>query len=199
MSESLLNHTKTTTMSQEGFLGEVKMFAGNFAPRSWAFCNGDLLPVAQNSALFSILGTIYGGDGRSTFALPDLRGRAPIHAGNGPGLSPRREGEKSGVENIQLGAAHLPAHSHDITDTNAHIMAGKEGKGSAQSGTPKDHYLGIAFANSNIYRSAVGTDHIKGLAGKTEVAGQGQKFTNMQPYLAINFIICIEGTYPSRS
>ena len=95
----------------EDYIGIIKLFAGNFAPRAWAFCDGQLLSINQNTALFSILGTTYGGDGRTTFGLPDLRGRVPMHAGSGPGLSPRRLGEKGGAENTTLTASNLPAHS----------------------------------------------------------------------------------------
>eukprot|EP01060_Flectonema_neradi_P035489 TRINITY_DN6545_c1_g1_i1.p1 TRINITY_DN6545_c1_g1~~TRINITY_DN6545_c1_g1_i1.p1 ORF type:complete len:137 (+),score=29.09 TRINITY_DN6545_c1_g1_i1:32-412(+) len=100
------------TLSVEGMLGEVRLFAGNFAPRSWAFCDGQLLPIAQNTALFSILGTTYGGDGVTTFALPDLRGRVPLGPRNGPGLSYRQLGQKGGEENHQLSVSEMPNHSH---------------------------------------------------------------------------------------
>ena len=94
------------------FIAEIIMFGGNFAPRSWAFCDGQLLPISQNTALFSLLGTIYGGDGRTTFALPDLRGRVPMHQGNGPGLTPRNLGSKGGEENVALNQQQMPSHTH---------------------------------------------------------------------------------------
>jgi microcystin-dependent protein len=120
----------------EPYVGEIRMFAGNFAPRGWAFCDGQLLAVAQNDALFSLLGTIYGGDGRTTFGLPDLRGRVPIHAGSGPGLSPRRLGEKGGQEDVTLSLNELPQHDHMLigsntdasTDEPAGLMPGKAGE-----------------------------------------------------------------------
>ncbi len=136
----------STASAQECFIGEVKMFAGNFAPRGYAFTHGQLLPIAQNSALFSILGTTYGGDGRTTFALPDLRGRAPIGAGAGPGLNNRRLGEKLGSETV--------------TEPSAGI------------------------------KSEPGTDPV--------VIG-GRPVNNMQPSIGLNYIICLQGIYPSRS
>mmetsp|Transcript_12154 Transcript_12154/g.37040 ORF Transcript_12154/g.37040 Transcript_12154/m.37040 type:complete len:303 (+) Transcript_12154:190-1098(+) len=105
-------------LGQEPLLGEVRMFAGTFAPRGWAFCDGQVLAISQNQALFSILGTTYGGDGRTTFALPDLRGRVPVHPGSGPGLTTRNQGAKFGSEEVSLAEANLPPHTHDIT-TNA--------------------------------------------------------------------------------
>lgn len=133
----------------EPFIGEIKMFAGNFAPRGYAFCDGTLLPIAQNTALFSLIGTIYGGDGRTTFALPDLRGRVPLHEGNGPGLTNRPLGQKAGTE-TESGSV-LP-----IGSTN------------------------YAGSSSNRAAANVGAN-------------------NMQPYLAVNFIIALTGVFPSRS
>ncbi|WP_340819596.1 tail fiber protein [Methanolobus sp. WCC4] len=106
------------TQSTDPLLGEITLFAGNFAPRGWAFCNGQLLPINQNQALFSILGTTYGGDGRTTFALPDLRGRAPVHAGNGPGLSPVVLGQKGGAETVALNVNQMPSHTHTLNHTH---------------------------------------------------------------------------------
>ncbi|MFY1113097.1 MAG: tail fiber protein, partial [Methanosarcinaceae archaeon] len=102
--------------SSEPFIGEIRMFAGNFAPRGWAFCDGQLLPISQNTALFSILGTTYGGDGRTTFGLPDLRGRVPVHAGSGPGLSTVRLGDTGGAETVTLSQAQMPSHNHTIPE-----------------------------------------------------------------------------------
>ena len=107
----------------EPFVGEIRMFAGNFAPRGWAYCDGQLLAVSQNDALFSLFGTIYGGDGRTTFGLPDLRGRFPIHAGQGPGLSNRRLGSKGGAETVTVTANQLPSHTHPIKGTNDNATA----------------------------------------------------------------------------
>ena len=102
----------------EPFIAEIRIFAGNFAPRSWAFCNGQVLPISQNTALFSLIGTTYGGDGRSTMALPNLQGRAPMHPGRGPGLTDRRLGERGGVETVTLTEAQMPSHSHSFNGVN---------------------------------------------------------------------------------
>jgi microcystin-dependent protein len=103
----------------EPFVGEIRMFAGNFAPRGWSFCNGQLMAISQNSALFSLIGTIYGGDGRTTFALPDLRGRVPLHAGEAPGLSHYALGQRGGAEQVALSVEHLPNHNHALMATSA--------------------------------------------------------------------------------
>ncbi len=169
------------------FLGEILLFAGNFAPRGWAYCEGQLLPISQYSALFSILGTTYGGDGRTTFALPDLRGRAPISPGNGPGLSSYRLGQKGGAESHTLTIANLPSHNHTVTTTM-----------DADPGTTSTPGPGLvpAEASEDIYgpgTSAVSTDHVSTLAGGN------QAVSNMPPFLALNYIIALQGTFPSRS
>ena len=165
----------------EPFLGQITMFAGNFAPRSWAFCDGQLLAISSNSALFSILGTTYGGDGRTTFGLPDLRGRAPMHPGNGPGLSSRRLGEKSGSETNTLTVNQLPSHGHNLAST-----------AEADSTSPVGNLL--AASDDRNYVSDAGS--AMGAAGNT---GGGQAVNNMQPYQTVNFIIALQGIYPSRN
>lgn len=172
----------------EPFIGQIIMFGGNFAPRGWALCDGQLLPIAQNTALFSILGTTYGGDGRTTFALPDLRGRVPMHEGNGPGLSQRRLGEKGGVEGVTLSLAEIPQHTHDAKCVapagNSNDAAGNFWADDAgvASGT---YHTGPANANMN--------------AGAIANAGGSQSHTNVQPFLCVNFIIALQGTFPSRN
>ena len=136
----------------DAFIGSIIMFAGNFAPRGWAFCNGQLLPIQDNQALFSILGTTYGGDGRTTFALPDLRGRAPINAGDGPGLSPRRLGDMAGTETNTL----------PVVD--------------------------VQFARAGFFGTV-----------SRPLTGPVQRIPNIQPSCCINFIICLQGTFPSRA
>ena len=172
----------------EPLLGEIKLFAGNFAPRGWAFCEGQLLPISQNTALFSILGTTYGGDGRTTFALPDLRGRAPIHPGTGPGLSAYNLGETGGAETVALTAQQLPPHNHSL---NANTQNGNtsDPPGAALAdtkGTDRD-YMKSGEVNTQMSANSIG------------VTGGGQPHENRQPYLAINFIIALEGIYPSRN
>lgn len=168
----------------EPFVGEIRMFAGNFAPRGWAFCDGQLLAVSQNDALFSLLGTIYGGDGRTTFGLPDLRGRIPIHAGHGPGLSERRLGAKGGAESVTLTVNQLPSHSHRMqASSQAAVEALPENRVLAQSDAP---FYGIdgPFAPMSSQ-------------GMTAVGGSSSH-TNEMPYLCVHFIIALFGIYPSR-
>lgn len=168
------------------FLAEVRMFGGNFAPRGWALCEGQLLPISQNQALFSLLGTIYGGDGRTTFALPDLRGRGPIAPGNGPGLPSYREGQRGGNYQTILNVTQLPSHNH--------AMGVQVNNAEAGESDPTNNFPGAAAqyaeegtANANLGGVSVGH------------TGSNSAIENMQPYLAINYIICTSGTFPSRS
>lgn len=169
----------------EPFIGMIVQFGGNFAPRGWAFCDGQLLAISSNSALFSILGTTFGGDGRTTFGLPDLRGRVPMHPGNGPGLSPRRLGEKGGVETVTLTVNNLPSHSHALRGVEDEGTSGKlPGNSLASAGT--------ALYSS----SAPSTDLHAGSVGNT---GGSLPSTNVQPFQCVNFIIALQGLYPSRN
>ncbi len=169
----------------EPFVGEIRMFAGNFAPRGWAFTDGQLLAVSQNDALFSLLGTIYGGDGRTTFGLPDLRGRIPIHAGTGPGLSPRSIGQKAGTEEETLTVSQLPSHSHTVQFSTA---AGTQNN-------PSNQFLG-ASPNVRIFRPQ--PPNVDMSADAVTSVGGSQSHTNVQPFLCVNFIIALFGIYPSR-
>lgn len=169
----------------EPFVGEIRMFAGNFAPRGWAFCDGQLLAVSQNDALFSLLGTIYGGDGRTTFGLPDCRGRIPIHAGSGPGLSARRLGAKGGAENETLTVNQLPSHGHSMqASTNFAVASLGTDKVLGQSASLL--YLREGSPTSNMSSKAISN------------VGGSRSHTNLQPFLCINFIIALFGIYPSR-
>jgi len=171
----------------EPFIGEIRMFAGNFAPRDWALCDGQLLAISQNDALFSLLGTIYGGDGRTTFGLPDLRGRIPVNQGSGPGLFSKRLGEKGGAENVVLNVNHLPLHNHAV------IAANQSGNNLGE--TPVRFaatQLKKAYNNSN-----VNTIPLKG--SSLTNSGSGQAHSNVMPYQCINYIIALFGIYPSRS
>ena len=174
------------------FLGQVMLFAGGFAPRGWATCEGQLLAISQNDALFSLLGTTYGGDGRTTFGLPDLRGRAPIGVGTGPGLTPRPWGQKSGSENTTLNTNNLPAHNHGITVEVA-VSTGNgttdEPDGNVLAGTTSPTYAAASSANGKL----------AGASGSSTNTGSGQSFNNMQPYLAMYYIIALQGVYPSRN
>jgi microcystin-dependent protein len=167
----------------EPFIAQIVMFGGNFAPRSWAFCDGQLLPIAQNTALFSLLGTTYGGDGRTTFGLPDLRGRFPMHPGNGPGLSSRRLGQSGGSENNTLTTSQLPSHTHTL----------KAAGNGANTNNPDSNVLGLAEAYSDQATSLnMGVTAI----GNT---GGGQQVNNMPPFQCVNFIIALQGIFPSRN
>lgn len=171
----------------EPFIAEIRIFAGNFAPKRWAFCDGRLLPISQNTALFSLIGTTYGGDGRSTTALPNLQGSAPMQPGRGPGLTARRLGERGGAETVTLDEAQMPEHSHGW-EVSAR---------GANDNDPGDSvYLGAGSLNQQIYGPA---DNLQDMAGQA-LAGTGgsQAHNNMQPFLVINFIIALEGLYPPR-
>ena len=171
----------------EPFVGEIRMFAGNFAPRGWAFCEGQLLAVSQNDALFSLLGTIYGGDGRTTFGLPELRGRIPIHAGTGAGLSPRRLGAKAGAEEVTLITNQIPPHAHTVRGTNDAADASTPiGNVPAQS-SAVDLYVADAPVATNAFA-----------AGAVPNTGGSRDHTNLMPFLCVNFIIALFGIYPSR-
>jgi microcystin-dependent protein len=174
----------------EPFVGEIITFAGNFAPRGYAFCEGQLLAVSQNDALFSLIGTIYGGDGRTTFGLPDLRGRTPLGQGQGPGLSERRLGSKGGVESVTLTENQMPTHGHG--------GAPPATNNPAISSSPEGNVL--AKSLDEIYGE--GTSSTLRLApSSTEVsaAGGSRSHNNMPPFLALNYCIALVGIYPSRN
>lgn len=163
------------------------MFAGNFAPRGWAFCNGDLLAVSANDALFSLLGTIYGGDGRTTFGLPDMRGRIPLHEGTGPGLSPRRLGSKGGAETVTLTTNQIPSHNHPMQTANV----------PPNQTTPNGHVLSQTPVVDPFYAPPEGDFTPMNTAAISNVGGS-RSHNNLMPYLCINYIIALVGIYPSR-
>jgi microcystin-dependent protein len=166
------------------FLGQIKIFAGNFAPHNWAYCNGQLLSINQYQALFSILGTIYGGDGETTFALPDLRGRVAIHAGQGPGLTQRNLGSKSGQNEVVMTNSNLPSHAHEVPVNESE----------ADADDPEGQYLATTV------KPAYSAGPISGQYGSTTTnAGENQAINNIQPYLGLNYIIALVGVFPSRN
>lgn len=169
------------------YIGSIVLFCGNFAPRGWALCNGQLLSIAQYSALFSILGTTYGGDGQRTFGLPDLRGRVPIHPGQGPGLSAYVLGEVGGTETTTLTIPNMPAHSHMLNGDNG--GSGKEypGPNHVIGASVTDKMYSVNAPNVNMNPASIG------------VTGAGLPFSNLEPYLCINFIIALQGIFPSRN
>ena len=166
----------------EPFVGEITMFAGNFAPRGWAFCDGQLLPIAQNQSLYSLLGTTYGGDGRTTFGLPDLRGRFPLHPGSGAGLPSYSLGQRGGAEQQVLTVAQLPPHAHT---TRCH-------SGQAITDYPEAAYPAIYEEN------AFNTSSTGNMLPSNNT-GDGQSFNIRNPFLASNFLIALQGVFPSRN
>lgn len=170
----------------EPFVGEIRMFAGNFAPQGWALCDGQLLAISQNDALFSLFGTIYGGDGRTTFGLPDLRGRVPVHKGQGPGLSNRPIGQKAGAENVTVTVNQLPSHGHPMQATEEPADSANPGGNLAARSTTMDLYIN-AGQNANLAPTAI------------TATGGSQPHSNLMPYLCVNFIVALFGIYPSRT
>ena len=177
----------------EGYIAELRLFAGNFAPRGWAFCQGQILSIAQNTALFSLLGTTFGGNGQTTFALPDFRGRVAVGTGQGPGLPPVSLGQMAGEPTHTLINTEMPAHNH-VINGNA--------SGLANNANPSGNSLGIGAVSSgnapvNMYNNAAPNVQLN--AQTCGIAGGSQPHNNMQPYLGMNYIICMEGIYPSRN
>jgi microcystin-dependent protein len=165
------------------YIGEIRMFGGNFAPVGWALCNGQLLAISSNTALFSLLGTTYGGDGRTTFGLPDLRDRSPMHFGAGPGISPRDLGEVGGEPTVSLAVAQMPAHNHTL-------VASADDDNSA---SPANAAAGLS--STPLYRND--TDTTMSQAALPPAGGSGPH-NNRQPYLGITFIIALQGVFPPR-
>jgi microcystin-dependent protein len=178
----------------EPFIGQIMMVGFNFAPRGWALCDGTILSIAQNTALFSLLGTTYGGNGQTTFALPDLRGRVPVHQGAGPGLSPYTLGEQGGSENVTLTIQTLPAHNHPAT------AAVNTTTTRADQQSPVNNFIAGSTGPNFVARSD-GTSTMNANATTVTVQPNGgsQPHENRQPYLCVNFIIALEGIFPSRN
>jgi microcystin-dependent protein len=185
------------------YMSEIRMFAGNFAPLAWAFCDGSLLPISDNTALFSLLGTTYGGDGQTTFALPDLRGRVPVGTGQGPGLTNVFLGEQAGAESVTLTSAQMAAHNHTNVVTATATCAPFVINDSAIIDSPEGTYLAqVAGVNryATTHDAVMGSNPITGSGTAVMTpAGGSQAHDNMQPSLAVQYIICVEGIYPSRN
>jgi microcystin-dependent protein len=171
------------------FLAEIRMFAGNFAPNGWALCNGQLISISQNTALFALLGTTYGGDGRVTFGLPDLQGASPMQQGQGPGLSTRSLGETGGVSSVTLLTSEMPAHTHQVNALDA----------GGDATTPNNALWASAQLGrlgTNAYSAASPSQMMNPLT--TAISGGSQPHNNMPPYLGVTFIIALQGIFPQR-
>jgi len=178
----------------EGTIGEIRMFAGNFAPRTWAFCNNQILSIAQNTALFSILGTTYGGNGQTTFALPDFRGRVAVGTGQGPGLPVVTLGQLAGTNTVTLTINQMPAHNHVIT--------GSVTPQAASDGALSNDALGKVLGPGSFYAAVqdpVNMAPISSTGLQIGINGGSQPFSIQQPYLGMNYIICLQGIFPSRN
>jgi microcystin-dependent protein len=167
------------------FVAEIRIFPFNFAPKGWAFCDGQLLPLSQNTALFSLLGTTYGGDGKNNFALPDLRGRSPLQPGQGPGLSPRDLGEQGGQAAVTLLPSQMPAHAHGLRASSA----------AGSTGTPSSS-VALAPASAPVYGPP--SDLLAMGEGAIGETGGGLPHENRQPFLTLYFMIALQGVFPSR-
>lgn len=165
------------------FLGQIKLFGGDFAPAGYAFCNGQLLPISENEALFSILGTTYGGDGRTNFALPNLRQRIPIHYGHGAGLTSRSLGERGGSESELLSLSQIPHHTHTLVGTHCPAKTGDPGGNSMAQ-------AGYQNKDSNLVNMA---------EQALQNTGENEPHLNMQPYIVLNFVMALEGSIPSQN
>ncbi len=178
----------------EGTIGEIRLFAASFAPREWSFCNGGLIPISSNTALFSVLGTTYGGDGIKTFALPNLNGRTAIGAGHAPGLSPYPLGQISGASTLTLTAANLPPHTHETSAAVALPVYSESGNANTPSGN-------ILAAKANMYSREAPDTSLVPASFNVQIAGSGNSIplNITQPYLGMNYIICLYGQYPQRS
>ncbi len=189
--------------SADPFMGSIDYVGFNFAPRNWATCDGQLIPISSNSALFALLGTNFGGDGRTTFALPDMRGRVPVHVGQGPGLQSYRLGQRGGIEMTQLSVANMPAHKHDATATSTSSLKAVNAAGN--EGRPGGNAIAKSSAgDSNFSSTAPSADMNAGSVATTttvteQPAGGGQAFSNMQPYTVLNCIVALQGVFPPRN
>lgn len=183
------------------YLASIMIFAGNFAPKGWAFCNGQILSIAQNTALFSLLGTTYGGNGQTTFSLPDLRGRAAVGAGQGPGLQDYFLGQQAGVEVATLAINQLPAHTHTFSNGTMAIAAASTpgNRQSPANAVPAAEAVGVTATYSTANPDVLMSPNM--LTGSPTLAstGGGQPVSVMQPYLALSYIIALVGIFPSRN
>ena len=197
----------------EAYLSMIAMYGCNFAPRGWMMCSGQILSIAQNTALFSLLGTTFGGNGQTTFALPDLRGRVPMHWGQGPGLTPRNIGDMSGTESTTMTSNQMPTHTHGATatstSTSTSVLNAETAAGTVRN--PQGNMLATAPASATIFAAPdpaanrpMGSDSVITTTNTTTTVtvgqtGGGQPIPLIQPFLAVTFCICTEGLFPSRN
>ncbi len=186
------------------FIGQIQPYAFNFAPRTWALCDGQLMAISSNTALFSLIGTTFGGDGRTTFALPDLRGRSIVHVGHGPGLSPIRWGEKGGREQIQLNQTHMPAHAHSLINGTANVNIYTTDVPGSEINESDNGANGFSTggATPSIYQeNPTAGDKVGGvqISGTTSLSGSGLAFNTRNPFTGIYTCIALFGIFPSRS
>jgi microcystin-dependent protein len=179
----------------EPFVGQIIIVGFDYAPIDFAQCNGQTLPISSYSLLYAVLGTTYGGNGTTNLGLPDLRGRVPMGAGNGAGLSNRNMGQEGGLENITLSVNNLPAHTHSLSGVT--LTPGASGKGVTVANTPNGNYLGNS-QSVDLYSNTAASGSIAGLSGNTDSTGLGQAISNVQPFTVVNFLIATNGIYPSR-
>ena len=182
------------------FIGVIKIFAGTYAPRGWAFCDGQLLPISQYQAVFALLGTTYGGNGTTTFALPDLRGRAPVHAGQGPGLSRYVLGQSLGTETNSLTVANMPSHTHP-TMASMSVSAENASQSVATSGSAiaaPGQQVSRNFEPTLGFNTSAPSVPLAGLSVQVGIAGSSVPVNNIQPILTVNYIICLNGIFPPR-
>lgn len=187
----ILTISTMTISAQEGIIGEIRLFAGNFAPKGWAFCEGQMLAINTNTALFSILGTTYGGNGVQTFALPDLRGRVAVQQGQGQGLSGYTLGQVEGTESVTIQTNNMPSHIHTVTFSQA--ASTSEGTSTSPEGRIP------AVSGTNAYSSSESaTTTLANTTVQTSLTGNNIPVENRQPTLVLNYIICVQGTFPQR-
>lgn len=199
----------------DGYLGEIRMFAGNFAPMNWAYCEGQTLAIADYTALFAIIGTYYGGDGRTSFALPDFRSRVPVGVGMGPGLMPYALAQRGGAESVILSHTQLPAHTHPVQATAASTLSGDVevkipvSTEDAEGKVPTNQFLAKSSASAYMDEKTTGSylgapevtstlDVTTNVNVEIGQAGASQPLYNVQPYIGMHYIICVEGLFPQR-
>lgn len=182
--------------AQDAYLGDIKMFAGNFAPRGWMFCQGQTLNITQNTALYAVIGTTYGGNGQTTFCLPNLSGRVPVGMGNGTNLTPRTIASTGGAETVTLNVNQIPSHAHALTATTATATTNTPSATIVPATAQLPASGATGAKNVNVYAPSSGNPVVT--YSTTSIAGGNLSHENMMPFITINYIICVEGLFPTR-